>query len=120
MSWDIHIEDPQTGETLSVAHHEIRGGTFAVGGTDEAWLNITYNYSDYYYDAISPEKGLRYIDGMTVSEAMPVVCRGIQKLGTTIRNADYWEATAGNAGAALLDLLTLMSLCPPDSKVRVS
>jgi hypothetical protein len=120
MSWDIHIEDPQTGETLSVAHHDIKGGTHAMGGTDEAWLNISYNYSAYYYDAVSQEKGFRVIDGMTVGEAMPVICRAIQKIGTTIRDADYWEATAGNAGAALLDLLTLMSLCPPDAKIRVS
>lgn len=46
MSYDIRLTDRVTGETLeATAPHQIRGGTYAVGGTTELWLNVTYNYA---------------------------------------------------------------------------
>lgn len=41
MSWDIYLD--QDGGTVEVERHE-EGGTFALGGTTRAELNITYNY----------------------------------------------------------------------------
>lgn len=44
MSYDISLCDPITGETLETeSNHMMIGGTFAVGGTRELWLNVTYN-----------------------------------------------------------------------------
>ena len=52
MSYDISLVDPVTRETLhSDSTHMMTGGTYAVGGTTEMWLNITYNYANYYYEA---------------------------------------------------------------------
>ena len=52
MSYDISLVDPVTKETLHVDDiHFMTGGTFAIGGTTELWLNITYNYAHYYYEA---------------------------------------------------------------------
>lgn len=52
MSYDINIVDPTTGETIETADpHHIAGGTYQVGGTTRLWLNITYNYSPFYYRA---------------------------------------------------------------------
>ena len=64
MSYDIRLVDA-AGETIELSEpHTLRGGTFASGGTTEAWLNITYNYARFYYD-IWPEQGIRYLYGKT-------------------------------------------------------
>lgn len=41
MSYDIYLADRITGEPLEIeeAHH-MGGGTYAMSGTNEAWLNI--------------------------------------------------------------------------------
>ena len=45
MSYDISLKDPVTKETIEVKDaHFMRGGTYALGGTKELWLNVTYNY----------------------------------------------------------------------------
>ena len=37
MSWDIWMEEPDTGENVYFTEpHHMRGGTYAVGGTTEA------------------------------------------------------------------------------------
>ena len=47
MSYDITLNDPVTKEPIQLdAPHQMQGGTYAVGGTTEAWLNITWNYND--------------------------------------------------------------------------
>lgn len=52
MSYDISLKDRVTGETLRVDNpHFMTGGTYQIGGTTELWLNVTYNYSNYYYEA---------------------------------------------------------------------
>lgn len=52
MSYDIYLKDPVTKEVIEFDEpHQMKGGMFAVGGTREAWLNITYNYANYYYSA---------------------------------------------------------------------
>ena len=52
MSYDIYLKDRITGKTLFADNnHFMTGGTYAIGGTREMWLNITYNYGYYYYDA---------------------------------------------------------------------
>ena len=45
MSYDISLKDPVTKETIEVKDaHFMQGGTYALGGTKELWLNVTYNY----------------------------------------------------------------------------
>ena len=63
MSYDIFLKDRVTGSTiqLSVNHimtggtykadYDPETGTFSPAATSEAWLNITYNYAHYYYEA---------------------------------------------------------------------
>ena len=42
MSYDINLTDPVTKETLLVeSPHFMTGGTYAIGGTREMWLNIS-------------------------------------------------------------------------------
>ena len=57
--------DPVTKEVLRLdTPHQLYGGTHAIGGTTELWLNITYNYSKHYSSVIDEEQGIRKIYGM--------------------------------------------------------
>lgn len=45
MSYDITLNDPVTKEPIQLdTPHQMRGGMYAIGGTTEAWLNITPLY----------------------------------------------------------------------------
>ena len=49
MSYDISLRDPVTKEALEVDEpHFMTGGTYKLGGTKELWLNVTYNYSNFF------------------------------------------------------------------------
>ena len=63
MSYDISLKHPVTHETLTCeVAHQIRGGTYALTGTKEMWLNITYNYGRFYRrEDVFGEKGIRTI-----------------------------------------------------------
>ena len=111
MSYDISLVDPVTRKTLEVeSPHQMRGGNYAVGGTSEAWLNITYNYGRFYYDVFG-KKGIRTIYGMTGAESIPVLKAAMDKLGDDV-DPNYWEATEGNAKQALAGLLALAQMRP--------
>lgn len=112
MSYDIYMKDPKTMETIEFNEpHQIKGGTYAVGGTTEAWLNITYNYSRFYYKTIDKRKGIRWLYGKTGKECLPILESAIEILGTT-GTEDYWEATSGNAGHALIGLMEFCKMRP--------
>jgi len=112
MSYDIHIQDPETGRTIELDEkHNLTGGTFELGGTTKAWLNITYNYSKFFCGTINAEVGIRALYGKTGCECIPILEAAIKKLGIDA-SPDYWEASRGNAGAALANLLELIRLCP--------
>ncbi len=111
MSYDISLKDPITGDTILLNEpHKLRGGTFVVGGSNAAWLNVTYNYAKYYYELFG-EKGIRIIYGMTGKESIPLLYDAIQKLNDDSTD-DYWEATEGNARWALIDLHALAVVRP--------
>ena len=111
MSYDINLVDPVTKETIEFDDiQDIKGGTYCIGGTTEAWLNITYNYGKYYYK-IFGEKGIRTIYGMTGAESIPILKKAIDTLGNNV-SENYWEPTEGNAKKALCALLTFAQLRP--------
>lgn len=111
MSYDIRLRDPVSKETIKIAdHHFMRGGTYAMGGCNELWLNITYNYGKYYYDTMG-KKGVRAIYGKTGHESIPILEEAIAQLGDDISD-DYWEATEGNAKRPLVQLLTMAKMRP--------
>lgn len=113
MSYDISLKDPVTGETLETeTPHQIRGGTYCMGGTTECWLNITYNYAKHFYrEDVLGEKGIRTIYGMSGAESIPVLKKAIEALGNDV-SANYWESTEGNAKRALYGLLALAQMRP--------
>lgn len=112
MSYDVEFQ--LNGETVNLAKkHSISGGTYALGGTTEASLNITYNYGRFFRQVFG-ESGIRSLYGKTARELIPILAKGIAELNVE-RNADYWAGTSGNAGAALLDLLTLAAMVPKEA-----
>ena len=75
-----------------------------MGGSNEADLNITYNYSRFYYQHLDKTNGLRALDGQMAKDWVDRLEAAVKVLGTAHSN-DYWEATEGNAGHALSILL---------------
>ena len=112
MSYDIRMVDPITKEILHTDEvHFLTGGTYCIGGTTEMWLNVTYNYSKFYYRVINQEKGIRTLYGLSGAESIPLLKSAIQKLGDDI-DENYWKATEGNAKRALIKLLALAQMRP--------
>jgi hypothetical protein len=111
MSYDIDLTCPETGAVLNLeAPHFMRGGTFAVGGTTEASINVTYNYAPHFRRVLG-ESGIRSIYGKTAAETIQVLSDAIEQLDADSTD-DYWEPTEGNAALALAQLLALAVLRP--------
>ena len=98
MSWDVTLEGAGPVERRE------DGGTYALGGTTEANLNVTYNYSDAYKLVAKSGSLVDLLDGKTASETIPELNRMVERLGGK-RFEDYWAPTPGNAGYALSILL---------------
>ena len=134
MSYDIYLKDPATNETIEFDEpHQMRGGMFAVGGTTEAWLNVTYNYSNYYYAATEGDErffgklwyeepknlGIRGIYGKTGAESIrmlhDMICR-IEPMPDEICDdpdcKGYWKPTAKNAIKPLYQLIAMAQMRP--------
>lgn len=109
MSYDISLVDPVTKETLHTkTNHDMRGGIYALGGTTELWLNITWNYAHYYYEATNGDKrfaheevtgytdgkpdgveteyGIRGIYGKTGAESVPMLEDMIKRIEGKYKN----------------------------------
>ena len=119
MSYDIELKNKATNETAKMRHHQyVRGGNVPArlnpitGKLEqaeqiEAHINITYNYSHYYYEAtdgdprfahdkvsahyadgtqgpIKTEYGIRGLYGKTPAESIPMLMDMIEKLSRTI------------------------------------
>lgn len=117
MSYDISLKDPVTKETIELTEpHFMRGGTYAVGGTKELWLSITYNYASYYYEAtdkdprfahdevscyyadgtkgpIETEYGIRGIYGKTGAESIPMLEDMIRRITEKYQKDGEWIET---------------------------
>lgn len=111
MSYDIYLCDPITKEVLQLdSPHQMQGGTYAVGGTTEMHLNITYNYADQFKKVLG-EKGIRRLYNMTGAESLILLKEAVIKLSNDI-DPDYWKSTEGNAKRALLQLIALATMRP--------
>ena len=82
MSYDIHLNDPVTKQTIELENpHFMRRGTYAIDGTKELSLNITYNYACVFCrPEVLGEKGIRSIYGKTGAESIPVLRKAIEAL----------------------------------------
>lgn len=115
MSYDIELIDPITKKCLELDEpHHMRGGTYCVGGTKYAELNITWNYSKHFvrvFPERNSEQGIRSLYGLTGAESIAVLKNAIAQLGDDVSD-NYWDATEGNARRSLLQLLALAEMRP--------
>ena len=140
MSYDIYLRDRVTKETVHFdTPHQMAGGTYAVGGTNEAWLNITYNYAQWYYkDGVFPDRGeagkdfyyrltgIRSIYGLSGAESIPILEHAIKTLESMTEDLSeeeiqeykdrgaggYWTPTRANAVRPLYQLLAMAKMRP--------
>ena len=111
MSYDIDLCDPVTKAIIEVGTpHQMRGGTYQVGGSTQLSLNVTYNYSQLFQKVLG-KKGIRRIYGMTGAKSIAIIERAAQKLKNDV-DSDYWKPTEGNAKRALLQLVALAQMRP--------
>lgn len=111
MGYDLRLCDANSGVTLEVDQpHSYCGGTYAIGGTTECWLSVTYNYYGIFRRVLGND-GIEALYGLTGGESIPLLEQAISQLqGEPDKN--YWRATDGNARRALEDLLGLAHLRP--------
>lgn len=132
MSYDIYLNDYITKKPIEFdSKHLITGGLYAIGGTNEAWLNVTYNYADWYYkEGVFPEidgenRGIRTIYGMSGAESIPVLKNAIKTLESMTEDISeekkeckrqgvtgYWIPTRQNAIRPLYQLLSFAQMRP--------
>ena len=117
MSYDIYLRDPVTKRVIELDEpHFMRGGTYAIGGTKELWMNITYNYGHYYYEAtendprfahdevsayyadgtqgpIRTEYGIRGIYGKTGADSIPMIQDMISRIEEKYKKDGEWIDT---------------------------
>lgn len=111
MSYDLGLREPITGNWIVLDEpHDMQGGTYCLGGSATAEINITYNYAKHFYRTMG-DKGLRSIYGLTGSESIPLLQRAISQLGDDVDD-DYWNGTEGNAKRALMQCLALACMRP--------
>lgn len=109
MSFDVYLRG-RHGETIQFDEsHDIKGGTYAVGGTNEAWLNITYNYAPILRRVMGMP--LRNLEGMRAGDTLTLLRFAISQLGDDL-DSDYWKPTEGNVKQALQGLLALAEAAP--------
>ena len=112
MSYDIRLKEPVTKETILFKQkHHVTGGMYCIGGTQEAWLNVTWNYAPIFRRVIHYKKGIRAIYGMTGAESIPILKSAIDSLKNDETN-NYFDPTEGNARKALCGLLAFAQMRP--------
>ena len=124
MSYDITFH--QENKVCKLPFPPPHGGNYCPNDDFcEAWLNITYNYTDIFTKhglAIEkPEKkerGIRIFEGKTASECVKILTSVIPKLGNDT-DPDYWKATEGNAKRSLVNLLMIAVSVPSDAICHV-
>jgi hypothetical protein len=121
--WYHLVKNGNEVEVAEPLMHE--GGTYMVGGSELAELNVTYNYSGLIAEALGQAwdetKGVagnvlfgdrddwsmvNWLDGRNAEETIPELEHVVKQLGDAPGD-DYWETTPGNAGHAVALLLAM-------------
>ena len=103
MSYDIRLKNRVTNKTLTIdSEHQMRGGTYVVGGTKELELNITYNYARYFYEASDGDvrfevdgrnAGIRGIYGKSGADTIPMLEDLYRKIESQYKENGIWKKT---------------------------
>lgn len=116
MSWWVSLNDKE-GDCLEVELFT-EGGTYKVGGSIDAHINITYNYGGLFHTFLNDVEGIRYLQGKCAKDTTASLKRAIDEMQDDDED-DYWKATEGNAKKALKILYT-WALQHPEGIWRVN
>lgn len=95
MSHDINYTD-ESGKYFILDETMEEGGTYAIGNKNSC-LNVTYNYSWFYYAFLDKEKGIRWLYGKKGKECITRLKELLNKFpNTTPYKEDYWVNCLGN------------------------
>ena len=131
MSYGISIVNPKSGETMMTSEpHTFVGGTYSPN-SKELWMNITFNYYPFFNrENVFGDGGIKNLNGLQVSDAIPLVHKAVHNLREEDLNADgslydgdaddYWAPTERNARKSLEVLLGLLILSPAGGVVDIS
>ena len=120
MSYSVTITKDDETEPVEIMQHYPEQGGGIPTFISTACIGITYNYSEFYEDVFG-KHGLRIFDGMPVALARGVLNKGIAQLGR-MKTGNYFDKTAGNAGAALDEIKLLIEHAQhfhPDTPLRL-
>jgi len=95
MSYDIQLLD-RYGNPFKLKTPLKEGGIYEIGGNRETNLNITYNYSWYYYMFLDKNKGIRALYGKKAKNCKKILEKAIAPCENCKPNKDYWAETPGN------------------------
>lgn len=141
MSYDISLKDPVTRETIQLPYarlmtggmmqvdYDSETGRFTPKPNKEAWLNITYNYARYYYEAtegdarfaheevssigadgkrgpMQTKYGIRGIYGKTGAESVPMLEDVIRRIEGKYKDENGGWITTERKSRRLVDNFT--------------
>ena len=130
MSYDIGLKNPVANETASFRQRIfafVQKLAYAINGTTELWLNITYGYAPYYYETtknderfaynelisddrhaiVQTKYGIRGIDGKTGTESIPMLKDLISRI-----EQKYKKQVAANVTEPLYKMLAMAQRRP--------
>ena len=103
MSYDIELTE--NNSPVLVDNHT-EGGTYVIGGSTGASLNVTWNYATHFRDHLDAKKGIRWLYGKKAKNTTRRLRKAVKELGTE-QSDDYWDGyVPGNAGHVLNVLLS--------------
>ena len=118
MSWWVSLVDDK-GIPVQVENFT-DGGTYVVGGSVQAELNVTYNYGGILRSVgIDLHEGAGNIHWRKASECIPMLEAGLAGLPDKQPASDYWLPTPGNVRVVIQRLLA-WAKANPDATFKVS
>jgi hypothetical protein len=106
MSWWVSLRDKE--DNIPAVENFTAGGTYALGGSTEADLNVTYNYGkEFDFKLLHKRNALETIPELeqiiTRLSVFPAIAEIWRKKGG---DKDYWAPTKRNVCVALMILLS--------------
>lgn len=116
MSYDISLVDKYTGRTIhNTTNHNISGTTYAMNGTDELWINISYNYRNWFMKCFKND-GIHFLEGKVSSETWEPLQKALVFLASNYDikdcSSDPWSPESGDAYDMIINLLNLAYIAP--------
>lgn len=114
MSHDLEMvnENGKVFELDKPLPEEECGGTYPLGGSTTTKINITYNYSWYYYQFLDKENGIKWLCGKKGKDCVKRLEEAIKPFEKSSPCKDYWCNKPGNCVRPLKILLNWAKLFP--------